>query len=608
MIVSSSASKSLDSNRSGSEHKKELFDVLYTLSYGESFSPFRIMRNGDHEIRHSNVLAWLFDKNAKNNIFGNGFAVSFFSSVEAYKDVNWEEKFREEIIVDTEVASDVKPFQDYLNSNPQIRDEYEEINKKRQSPKKTESTDDDHVLEADCSVIEDSSFDNSALRNKRIDILIIGETFTCTIENKIHAGEHDWQCQYYKHYINNKYPDRENYFVFLDIDKPNNWDDETLIYQGYELVTYEGVITILNELINGKEESDTIRFIEQYIDTLDELYGRYKEDIERVIKDHFHLTKDIISLSRMDEGMTTRLLDAKSIFHNYAIRNIMPKNDEVVRLTLHELVDSRAMTNVNDDGELVEYHSGKASVSDPYGYKINVSKYNTQRKKDRISVKSYLNEIDYVSRYGCFSVNIYFNADNQCVKTIKDKNVINEFLLKYKKMREENWSFVIEFNIKDGGGQSGKAYSLLLDLDKSNVDLLLEYWNNEDAVARSLKRSDLINERGEVNENHAILRMIKDNEIVFYDASGKDTNYSTIKEYIEDYFRRHKESTSRLIFEWVVALEYQINTDPIVDDKARVAISKDLARTYYRITREGLNLFNLGDEFVEKIFKSEYAN
>ena len=91
-------------------------------------------------------------------------------------------------------------------------------------------------------------------------------------------------------------------------------------------------------------------------------------------------------------------------------------------------------------------------------------------------------------------------------------------------------------------------------------------------------------------------------------ASGKDTNYSTIKEYIEDYFRRHKKSTSRLIFEWVVALEYQINTDPIVDDKARVAISKDLARTYYRITREGLNLFNLGDEFVEKIFKSEYAN
>ena len=272
MIVSSSASKSLDSNRSGSEHNKELFDVLYTLSYGESFSPFRIMRNGDHEIRHSNVLAWLFDKNAKNNIFGNGFAVSFFSSVEAYKGVNWDEKFREEIIVDTEVASDVKPFQEYLNNNPQIRAEYEGINKKRQSKKKNESTDDVQVIEADCSVIEDASFDNNALRNKRIDILIIGETFTCTIENKIHAGEHDWQCQYYKHYINDKYPDRENYFVFLDIDKPDNWDDETLIYQGYELVTYEGVITILNELINGKEESDTIRFIEQYIDTLDELY------------------------------------------------------------------------------------------------------------------------------------------------------------------------------------------------------------------------------------------------------------------------------------------------------------------------------------------------
>ena len=45
-VVNRVTNQNMSTYRNDSRSKKELFDVLYSLSYGESFSPFRIMRNG----------------------------------------------------------------------------------------------------------------------------------------------------------------------------------------------------------------------------------------------------------------------------------------------------------------------------------------------------------------------------------------------------------------------------------------------------------------------------------------------------------------------------------------------------------------------------------
>lgn len=61
-----------------SKQKELAIKALNEIAYTTKFNPFFVMKNGDHEIRHSNTLAWLFDKK-DNHGFDSNFAVKFFS-------------------------------------------------------------------------------------------------------------------------------------------------------------------------------------------------------------------------------------------------------------------------------------------------------------------------------------------------------------------------------------------------------------------------------------------------------------------------------------------------------------------------------------------------
>ena len=45
--------------------KERALKALDAIAYQEKFNAFRVMKNGEHEIRHSNILAWLFEKKRK---------------------------------------------------------------------------------------------------------------------------------------------------------------------------------------------------------------------------------------------------------------------------------------------------------------------------------------------------------------------------------------------------------------------------------------------------------------------------------------------------------------------------------------------------------------
>ncbi|MCR4648260.1 MAG: PD-(D/E)XK nuclease family protein [Lachnospiraceae bacterium] len=575
--------------------EKRVLKVLNEIAYREDVNPFRVLRNSDHEVRHSNMLAWLLDKNVKNHGFGKSFAVKFFSSVESesFEKINWEKLFDEDIFIDTEVSAETKYFEDALRSDAKLKEEYDKINADNDKDKEENV---DNQPDKKKQKIEQS-------RDRRIDILIVGESFTCTIENKYGSAQHDWQCQYYRYYINNKYSDKKNYFLFLDTNI-KNWCKESLIYEGYELITYEKIIEILESLIKGRND-DATKFIKQYLEVLNEQYGRYTDFIEESIKRNFDLTQNILSIQRQQEGVTSRIIDGKLIFQNYAINKVSPQNDAVIESILNNLVKTEAKKGVLEGRKLIDRHEGRAAVSDPYGWTISVKNIDNTTKARKVKAKYYLNEIDYISRYGNYDVNLYFNIGNTWIKGINDENEFNSIIEKLNTLKKKGWEARIEYNIKSGYAQSGSAVSLLLDYEKSDIKEVLNYLKKDEIKARQQLKNSLISGKS-VNEKHSIFKMLSNDKIVFHPRNTNIVTYEGIINYVNDYFQRNPKETAKLVFEWVISLEYRINKTPIVTDEDRDEIKKNLESKYYQLTKEGLDVFDLGEEFVSKIFKDEF--
>lgn len=472
----------------------EAIKVLEQIAYDSPFNPFKVMRNGDHEIRHSNTLAWLFDSK-ENHELGNKFAVCFFSEI--FKDVDWNNKFNGEITIETEVAADSNYFDTYKEEN---ENKYKE-NEKREDEKfgkekgKKKKADDESKPEKEKS-------DN----NKKIDIFIKGKDFTITIENKYGSGEHDWQCQRYRFDRNKNYSKDEgytNYFVFLDIEEPDNWwigknsEYENLRYEGYKLITYETVSAILKELIKNKDERlDAVKFIRNYISVLDENYGTFNPTTEKLIINGLPLGETIHEL----KDLNSKLKNSKKTFEKYSNNLQLNKNEPLVRDTLIKLVNSEYQKDKYQKGKkaeykrlinasnenLIHYHFGDAGVSDPYAFKLDIKSYKTnypnsnkgkkakQQKPIICSVSEYINEIDYKAKYGCCSIAFFYGLEaghsrNWCNYLANDEQK-NEFIKKLRVMNKE-WDIMIRYDILNGRGAEGKAK---MELPLNNTDSILE--------------------------------------------------------------------------------------------------------------------------------------
>ncbi|MCQ2522205.1 MAG: PD-(D/E)XK nuclease family protein [Lachnospiraceae bacterium] len=95
---------------------------------------------------------------------------------------------------------------------------------------------------------------------RRIDILIIGEDFTCTIENKYGSEAHGGQCEDYRNYVEGEYGERKanNRFIFLDIDKPKDFDYmHKSRYAEFDFISYETIRDILGDIISTEKERKT---------------------------------------------------------------------------------------------------------------------------------------------------------------------------------------------------------------------------------------------------------------------------------------------------------------------------------------------------------------
>ena len=213
----------------------------------ETFNIFKILGLTDYEIRHSNFLAWLL----KNEMFFKEFIELYNEAAPKAKKIS-DKTFNKEIRIKREehfeeVNKEGKPRFTLTEKNQTIcRDGYEAEGYSY------------FKLIKDNGKVDEKPIDGKEYLNKNkaswkngrsIDLNIIGDDFTITIENKIDSGEHDFQCIAYRNYVENKeeYIGKKHYYVFLGKEIPVDFDTDVNrgLYPEYVFIKYTQIRDIL---------------------------------------------------------------------------------------------------------------------------------------------------------------------------------------------------------------------------------------------------------------------------------------------------------------------------------------------------------------------------
>lgn len=220
-----------------------------------AFNTFEVLKLSNHEIRHSNVLAWLFNPNESHNL-GTLFFKQFLYHLASDEELDSkkQKKIKKIILaIESQNISDIKVYREY--------------NVTVQHEKKVQKRFIDLLLK--CS-----------LSSEKDDLIIL-------IENKFFAKQSENQLDDYLEYIAGKFgkPNKENelsniipvYLTKDGEDEPEgNHKDE------YFHLTYDDILEILESLtaIKSANNSEAEFFIEQYKKTLEEYLGMNEEEIE----------------------------------------------------------------------------------------------------------------------------------------------------------------------------------------------------------------------------------------------------------------------------------------------------------------------------------------
>lgn len=250
----------------------------------EDCNVFRILGCGRNELKHSFFMRWLM----YNDVFFEYFTKRCGINL-SVDQIMEDRKILREDTYTTNEGGDLK--------NPLIpRDKYYNENKKF----------------------------------RHIDLNIIGETYSITIENKVDSGQHDDQCiSYYnfmndpecKYYNNKNGEKRKKYFVFLAKDEPKDYEyygglipikdpkgeiyytkkeynvedyineydnngEKKLLFFNYRLITYDNVLEILeNETFiaryereyEKKKENNRYDFVNDILEQYKGLIKEFKE-------------------------------------------------------------------------------------------------------------------------------------------------------------------------------------------------------------------------------------------------------------------------------------------------------------------------------------------
>ena len=261
------------------KYEKENINIVEKIANLDNdpnnFNVFKILGLTDYEIRHSNFLAWLFNNKTFFKMFIQTYNDNINADTKIYPNID---KIDEKSIVLEKM--EIKREEHFIQKNGD-NDVYiitdKETKETIYKEMKSEGVD-YYTLKGVNGKVEKYLIDDkkevSKLDSKKvkpigryIDLNIIGDNFTITIENKIDSDEHDFQCIAYHNYIEKAYKGKKkHYYVFLGKEKPEdfNSDKEDGLYPEYVFIDYKMIREILvdsgntdNEIQNNQEEVET---------------------------------------------------------------------------------------------------------------------------------------------------------------------------------------------------------------------------------------------------------------------------------------------------------------------------------------------------------------
>lgn len=525
----------------------------------QSFNIFKILKLQEYEVRHSAFLSWLFNPKGSHGL-GQNFANNFFH--ECFGD-SFDGDCSTITSVKTEVATSV------LTKVA--------ISGEKQKKKRTD--------------------------RKRIDILIEGDKFTCTIENKYGSSEHEKQCLNYREYIEGrknsrdepnggKYPVKDgwkNYFVFLDIEKPDNFDKEhTDTYGDYVFIDYQAIKEILKKLIESKnKEKLEITFIQHYIDILEEKYVKLSPEFEKICQEI--PAPDLLKIIACSEDKN--LSSSELLFINVVkkyYKDTKRKNDEAVKKILLDIIHNKKI--IKDD-----YHRKPKNNEVPYAYALKVfegKKNNTLISGfEEGSEEDVIKTIDFNVSSG-INIGVYagMNAERsrRLIEFIKKHD---DFAEKIALLRNQGWECKFVFSVlkkqkKPNHNPSYRVCEVKYDFSKTDkIHKLQDYINNQ-----------IYNQIGE-KKNIEVYQYF--NELRKLECFEKiDEAETQLNEYIDN-----KEPNIKVVIHWLITLDYSLK------DKSNnkiYNITNDnidfVKQEYINRTKEALNLFGLGDRYANSVF------
>lgn len=508
------------------QYSKQIADI--NDIYNRSFNIFKVLKQEDQEIRHSAFLSWLFNTNASHGL-GSAFADMFFKKC-----------FGDNCKIDCNKIQSVKT----------------EV---RIAGDKQKDIGDD---------------------KKRIDILILGDDFTCTIENKYGSGEHGGQCKSYRAFIEGEFPNKNNYFAYLDIYKPIDYEENRDRYANFDFISYKDVKEILENTI-GETDGIEAQFIRHYIRLLSEKYEPLGAEYEEVCRSIAQ--NDIQAIIDCDES---KLTEPERIFARIVKKyhdKVKSRNDAVIYEILRALVKQDSA--VKDD-----YGSGRKSKKETVKYAYALDGVNALFPKDA----AFINTIDFTA-LGELRIDIYAGTTPKYSKTLADYICCHPgFCDSLEELKKRGWQCELSYRIADSSNYVSDDNHLLCKP--------IECKNNIISFAEIIKDHIVWRQKAAPcvccdSVKECIDKLVALEEIG--DAEG-----ANIKEQID------KKSKNGLSTGLRLSLRYLLTGDITEENKESVK------KTYREKTIEGLNLFELensqksgvpekyrlGDKYCKKFF------
>lgn len=440
------------------------------------FNVFKILGLTDYEIRHSNFLAWLFN----NKTFFKMFIQTYNANINA--DTKIDPIDEESIVLE---KLEIKREEHFIQNNDVFiitdKERKETIYKEKNSEKEVYYTLNKGVNgEVKKDLIDDKETVRKLHSKKEkpigryIDLNIIGDDFTITIENKIDSDEHDFQCIAYRNYVENTYSGKKHYYVYLAKEKPSdfNSDIESGIYPGYVCIKYKQIRDILNKIKNFDDYQNKI--VANYISIIKEwesLPKEYKEELENY-KEYLELedftnNNNYYNLIK-SEGLSSQQKRFAEVARQYALEK-KKRIDDIIKSTINELLRSGNKNFIKESYGRGSYASAVPLWFDLLGDEEKQEYFNVNNKKkpesylknDEIKNNTVLQTIDYRAPMNGLeypSVGIFAGlkkrySDILCEKIIKS----NTFLDQLKKLDPDEWNIELRLYLRNGSNYRART-------------------------------------------------------------------------------------------------------------------------------------------------------